>query len=1219
MDMQVTAKFAADITDMAAKMNALKAQLNGVGEEASKTSKTISERMSSAGDSMVKTGKKMSLAVTAPLVGIGIAATKTAMDFDDSMAKIVGLVGLSAEEVNSMRESVLALSGSTAKAPQELADALFVVTSAGLKGEAAISALEQSAKASAAGLGLTSDIARAVAGSINAYGAANLDAARATDVIVATARAGNFETSQFAAAIGRVLPFAKQAGASLEEMGGAVALLTRTNGDAAQSVTQVAALFRTFVVPTQQATDILAEMGMTAGDLRKSISEQGLAGTLKNLDERLGGNREQLGRLLGSSEAASAAFQILESDSASLEATFGVVADSVGMTGEAFDAAASTSGFQFKQAMTDIQTSLIQIGDIIAPVVASIAESFASLTKIFGGLPKPLQTAIVIFGVAAAALGPILVIGGKIMLMLVAFGAKWTAASARVAVATTGIRASVTAMEIKIKTAMISATTQTGAMLAAVKVLGTGAVSSFRRIGVAAKGLMASFGPIGIALIGVTVAMEVFSGASAEADAIAGELTGTVDALTGSFNDAGHAAIAFKIRQSMSEEDIAALEAYGITVQDMTTAVTAGGQELAIMQEKLSGFRNLEFSPFGRFSAGNIIAQYSAVATGADMARKAAADQAAAAKDAGFSNDVLGNSLTGLTGDMVGAAGAAVQLEKEVADLNDLFIGFDQNVAAIRAKNNLSGFLRDIADELPKTNRNLLGTGAAAHAMQTTILDAFEKAKADAVAWGEANNATTAQVAARFQSNAEKIKRTLVDEGFKADDLETFFGKDYVDIAGVSVEGEMATAIGTMADRLGAVALREFKGVGADIAKGTAAGVAAQYTTVENETRLMIARAEAAARQAAQSKSPSKLLGNLGKDLVAGLIEGISEGEENIKKAARTIFVDWYKETRGELLTNLNDAKSLFSDFVTDIQKNLLSGIDLGAAFNAQFDEEGKRTGTTLVEAFNAQIAQAEWFGNVLKELKRQGVSDQFIQQIASMGPAAGGALGQQLLDDGLALTMSSKYDSVIAAMQTVGEALVPTSILNGVSNAQAMYTGFTNEWGAGGKSREQFLALWDKNGVDSAQATYEGLRKNLGKGGPAREAIMNLMDRLAAAMNRTAEIVVTTKHVSVFESVKLPGKAMGGPVSARSAYIVGEKGPEVFVPGNMGNIIPNNMLGGASSANVPFSRGSGGSVTNVSINVSAGMGTDGAEVGRQIVEQIKRFERTNGPVFVSV
>jgi len=45
--------------------------------------------------------------------------------------------------------------------------------------------------------------------------------------------------------------------------------------------------------------------------------------------------------------------------------------------------------------------------------------------------------------------------------------------------------------------------------------------------------------------------------------------------------------------------------------------------------------------------------------------------------------------------------------------------------------------------------------------------------------------------------------------------------------------------------------------------------------------------------------------------------------------------------------------------------------------------------------------------------------------------------------------------------------------------------------------------------------------------------------------------------------------RADGGPVSGGSPYIVGEKGPELFVPGQSGSIVPNDKIG--SSVNINF------------------------------------------------
>ena len=42
-------------------------------------------------------------------------------------------------------------------------------------------------------------------------------------------------------------------------------------------------------------------------------------------------------------------------------------------------------------------------------------------------------------------------------------------------------------------------------------------------------------------------------------------------------------------------------------------------------------------------------------------------------------------------------------------------------------------------------------------------------------------------------------------------------------------------------------------------------------------------------------------------------------------------------------------------------------------------------------------------------------------------------------------------------------------------------------------------------------------------------------------------------------------GKALGGAVSAGRPYMVGERGPELFVPGAQGNIVPNDAMGSTS------------------------------------------------------
>jgi hypothetical protein len=77
-----------------------------------------------------------------------------------------------------------------------------------------------------------------------------------------------------------------------------------------------------------------------------------------------------------------------------------------------------------------------------------------------------------------------------------------------------------------------------------------------------------------------------------------------------------------------------------------------------------------------------------------------------------------------------------------------------------------------------------------------------------------------------------------------------------------------------------------------------------------------------------------------------------------------------------------------------------------------------------------------------------------------------------------------------------------------------------------------------------------------------------------------------------------------GGSVMGGNSYLVGERGPEIFMPNNAGQIIPNHRIGGGGG--------------NIYVTVNAGVGTNGTEVGREIVAQIKRYERSSGKVFAS-
>jgi phage-related protein len=84
------------------------------------------------------------------------------------------------------------------------------------------------------------------------------------------------------------------------------------------------------------------------------------------------------------------------------------------------------------------------------------------------------------------------------------------------------------------------------------------------------------------------------------------------------------------------------------------------------------------------------------------------------------------------------------------------------------------------------------------------------------------------------------------------------------------------------------------------------------------------------------------------------------------------------------------------------------------------------------------------------------------------------------------------------------------------------------------------------------------------------------LVDLINKAYNAIKAIVNFIKNNPVtqfiggaFDAAFGGGKAMGGPVSSGTSYVVGERGPELFVPNTSGTIIPNGGGGGGSTINL--------------------------------------------------
>lgn len=339
-------------------------------------------------DKLKQVGTQLTI-VGGALSGVAVAVASKAETFQESINKIVGLVGVEREVVEGMKSSLQDIALETGKSLQDVTDGLYDITSAGFRGQEALDILRDSAKSSTAGLGEIATIANTVTSAVTAWGNEVLSSAEATDILANTIRQGKFEPAELASNIGRAVNQAAIAGVSFADMNAALATMSLTNSNASEGVTRFTAILTALNKPDtgQGASKILADMGLSFHGLRQQIKEEGLLAaleTLKNAVEgQVGPGKDFVGILSQVVPNIRALDGILALTGENFDKFKEITEEnrkSLGRNQEAFEAQQVTMD-RFKNAL---EILAINIGTKVLPTFDYLARKLEGIVKWFG-------------------------------------------------------------------------------------------------------------------------------------------------------------------------------------------------------------------------------------------------------------------------------------------------------------------------------------------------------------------------------------------------------------------------------------------------------------------------------------------------------------------------------------------------------------------------------------------------------------------------------------------------------------------------------------------------------------------------------------------------------------------------------------------------------------------------------------------------------------------
>lgn len=390
-----------------------------------KQMRSVVTKMLFAAESFTQAGRVMTAGITLPMAAVGAAALKMAMKFESAMVRMETLVGMQASEMAGWADQVKRMAGEVGKSAVELAEALFFITSAGIRDAKALDVLENSAKAASVGLGETKDVAFAAVSAMNAYGQANLAAGDAVGVLIRTVREGNLEAKTLPMAFGRLLPIAAAMGIEFHEAGAGIAAMTRAGVSARLAAFGLRAVMLSLLAPTKGARKAADQMGLSFEHLAQVAREEGVIYALNQMKDATDAHGRSLKDLIPSHRAFTAALQLVGENSEDVIKIFGELKKSSEQDVEdTFNRAAETTEITLAQAMGKLSAAAIDLGENLAFVVdhfAGLADVAASAASLFNSMPNWFKDTATALGSVVFALGPIMYGLGQLARMTARF------------------------------------------------------------------------------------------------------------------------------------------------------------------------------------------------------------------------------------------------------------------------------------------------------------------------------------------------------------------------------------------------------------------------------------------------------------------------------------------------------------------------------------------------------------------------------------------------------------------------------------------------------------------------------------------------------------------------------------------------------------------------------------------------------------------------------
>ena len=394
-------------------------ELRRLQQEAATTSTALSkidvagQKMEAVGNSIAGAGKKM-MGVTTVIGGVGVAAVKTAADFDSAMSQVAAVSGATGKDFDALRSKAREMGSKTKFSATEAAEAMNYMAMAGWKTEDMLGGIEgvmNLAAASGEDLATTSDI---VTDALTAFGLSAKDSGHFADILAAASSNANTNVSMMGETFKYCAPIAGALGFSAEDTAEAIGLMANAGIKSSQAGTALRTIMNNL------AGDVKIS-GKAIGDV--TIATTNADGSMRDLSDILADCRTAFSGLTESEKAQAAESLVGKNAMSGFLALMNAGEGDIEKLSSAID---NCDGSAEKMAMTmqdnlagqltilksQLQELAISFGDILMPAIRSIVSKLQGFVDKLNGMDEGTKRTIVTIALLVASIGPLLIIIG---------------------------------------------------------------------------------------------------------------------------------------------------------------------------------------------------------------------------------------------------------------------------------------------------------------------------------------------------------------------------------------------------------------------------------------------------------------------------------------------------------------------------------------------------------------------------------------------------------------------------------------------------------------------------------------------------------------------------------------------------------------------------------------------------------------------------------------